>query len=61
MLRKISKTKSPKTNLLAAILAIAPEYKPHQLVHVLAQVMHESGGLRFDREGVGTDCSAETL
>lgn len=50
MLRKISKTKSPKANLLAAIVAIAPEYKPHQLAHVLAQVMHESGGLRFDRE-----------
>lgn len=50
MLRKISKTKSPKANLLAAIVAIAPEYKPHQLAHVLAQVMHESGGLQFDRE-----------
>lgn len=49
-LRKISKTKSPKASLLSAIAAISTEYKPHQQAHVLAQVMHESGGLRFDRE-----------
>lgn len=49
-LRKISKSKSPKRNLLDAIIAIASEYKPHQLAHVLAQVMHESGGLIYDRE-----------
>jgi putative chitinase len=49
-LRKISKTKTPKASLLAAIVAISDEFKPHQLAHVLAQVMHESGGLRFDRE-----------
>lgn len=50
MLRKISKSKSPKKSLLAAIVAISGEYKPHQLAHVLAQVMHESGGLIYDRE-----------
>lgn len=49
-LRKISKAKSPKTNLLQALVAIAGEYKPHQIAHVLPQVMHESGGLRYDRE-----------
>lgn len=49
-LRKISKSKAPKKSLLAAITAIADEYKPHQLAHVLAQVMHESGGLIYDRE-----------
>lgn len=49
-LRKISKSKAPKKNLLDAIIAIADEYKPHQLAHVLAQVMHESGGLIYDRE-----------
>jgi putative chitinase len=49
-LRKISKTRSPKQSLLDSILAIADQFKPHQLAHVLAQVMHESGGLKFDRE-----------
>lgn len=49
-IRKISKNKAPKKNLLAAIIAISDEYKPHQLAHVLAQVMHESGGLIYDRE-----------
>jgi len=49
-LRKISKSKSPKTNLLDAITAIADQFKPHQFAHVLAQVMHESGGLFYDRE-----------
>lgn len=49
-LRKISKNKSPKVNLLDAIVVIADQFKPHQLAHVLAQVMHESGGLFYDRE-----------
>lgn len=49
-LRKISKSKMPKPNLLSAILAIADEYNVHRLAHVLAQVMHESGGLYYDRE-----------
>ncbi|MGK9055672.1 hypothetical protein [Neorhizobium petrolearium] len=49
-LRKISKSKSPKTNLLEAITAIADQFKPYQIAHVLAQVTHESGGLVHDRE-----------
>lgn len=49
-LRKISKSKSPKQSLIDAIEAIRDEYEPHQFAHVLAQVMHESGGLFYDRE-----------
>lgn len=49
-LRTISKSRSPKPHLIAAIEAIRNEYKPHQFAHVLAQVMHESAGLQYDRE-----------
>lgn len=49
-LRRISKSKSPKPHLIEAMEAIRPEFKPHQFAHVLAQVMHESGGLVYDRE-----------
>jgi putative chitinase len=49
-LKLISKSKSPKAHLIAALETIQSEYKPHQFAHVLAQVMHESGGLYYDRE-----------
>lgn len=48
--RKISKAKSPKANLIASMEAIESYFQPHQFAHVLAQVMHESGGLIYDRE-----------
>lgn len=50
MLKTISKSSNPKPHLIEAIETIRPEYKPHQFAHVLAQVMHESAGLRYDRE-----------
>lgn len=49
-LRTISKNKNPKAHLIDALEAIQSEYKPHQFAHVLAQVMHESAGLAYDRE-----------
>jgi putative chitinase len=49
-LKLISKSKSPKAHLIDALETIQSEYKPHQFAHVLAQVMHESGGLYYDRE-----------
>lgn len=49
-LRTISKNKNPKPHLIDALETIRNEYKPHQFAHVLAQVMHESAGLAYDRE-----------
>lgn len=49
-LRQISKSSQPKQNLIDSIVSISSEFKPHQLAHVLSQVMHESGGLVHDRE-----------
>lgn len=50
MFSVISKSKNPKPHLVDALSVIEPEYKPHQFAHVLAQVMHESAGLQYDRE-----------
>lgn len=49
-LKRISRSRSPKPHLIEALETIRSEYKPHQFAHVLAQVMHESGGLVHDRE-----------
>lgn len=49
-LKLISKSSNPKPNLIDAINSIQSEYKPHQFAHVLAQTMHESAGLAYDRE-----------
>lgn len=49
-MERISKSRSPKPHLIEALETIRPEFKPHQFAHVLAQVMHESGGLVYDRE-----------
>lgn len=49
-LRTISKSRSPKAHLIDALETIRDQFKPHQFAHVLAQVMHESGGLVHDRE-----------
>lgn len=49
-LRKISKSKAPKKSLIDSVISVEDQFKPHQLAHVLAQVMHESGGLYYDRE-----------
>lgn len=49
-LKKISKARNPKQSLLDSVSVISTEFAPHRLAHMLAQVMHESGGLVYDRE-----------
>lgn len=49
-LRTISESKTPKPALVEALAVVLADYKPHVQAHILAQVMHESGGLVFDRE-----------
>lgn len=49
-LQRISKSKRPKASLVNALLVVLDRYKPHVQAHLLAQVMHESGGLTLDRE-----------
>lgn len=49
-LNSISKSRNTKSHLIEALETIRPEFRPHQFAHVLAQVMHESAGLQYDRE-----------
>lgn len=49
-----AKVDRPNANsVIAALREYGPDYgldKPHRLAHFLAQIMHESGRFRFDRE-----------
>lgn len=49
-LRKISRAKSPKASLVNGLGMALTGYAHHVEAHILAQVMHESGGLVHDRE-----------
>lgn len=49
-LKLISKSRNPKPHLIDAINQIEDQFKPHDFAQMLAQVMHESGGLVYDRE-----------
>ncbi len=55
-LKKIAKGKVNESNMASVLIALETYgqkfglQKPHRLAHFLAQVMHESGDFRFDKE-----------